>query len=48
MAEPSPPVFISRLNIEHFRELLTRGTDPAMRASVMRLLAEEEAKLKAR
>ena len=36
---------IARLNIEHFRRLLARETDESRRQVIMRLLAEEEAKL---
>lgn len=36
---------VARLNIEHYRRLLARETDEARRQTVMRLLAEEEAKL---
>jgi hypothetical protein len=36
---------IARLNIEHFRKLLERETDESRRAMLLRLLAEEEAKL---
>jgi hypothetical protein len=38
---------IARLNIEHFRKLLERETDESRRAMLLRLLAEEEAKLNA-
>jgi hypothetical protein len=38
---------IARLNIEHFRKLLERETDEERRAMLLRLLAEEEAKLNA-
>ena len=38
---------ISRLNIEHFRLLLARETDEAKQSTIMRLLAEEQAKLAA-
>jgi len=38
---------IARLNIEHFRKLLERETDEARRTMILRLLAEEEAKLNA-
>jgi hypothetical protein len=37
---------IARLNIEHFRRLLKTETDPAKRATITRLLADEEAKLR--
>jgi hypothetical protein len=36
---------IARLNIEHFRKLLERETDESRRAMLLRLLAEEEAKM---
>jgi hypothetical protein len=36
---------IARLNIEHFRRLLARETDESRRQVIMRLMAEEEAKL---
>jgi hypothetical protein len=36
---------IARLNIEHYRRLLARETDESRRQTIMRLLAEEEAKL---
>jgi hypothetical protein len=38
---------IARLNIEHFRKLLERETDESRRAMLLRLLSEEEAKLRA-
>ncbi len=38
---------IARLNIEHFRKLLERETDPDKRSMLLRLLAEEEGKLNA-
>ena len=38
---------VARLNIEHFRQLLARETDETKRQMILRLLAEEEAKLKA-
>jgi hypothetical protein len=38
---------IARLNIEHFKRLLEREADEAKRQMIMRLLSEEEAKLKA-
>ena len=37
---------IARLNIEHFSRLLASEIDDAKRATLLRLLAEEEAKLK--
>ena len=36
---------VARLNIEHFRQLLSESLDEAKREVVLRLLAEEEAKL---
>jgi hypothetical protein len=36
---------IVQLNIAYYRELLVRETDPKKRATVSRLLAEQEAKL---
>jgi hypothetical protein len=36
---------IARLNIEHYRKLLSVETDEVRRATLLRLLAEEEAKL---
>lgn len=36
---------VARLNIEHFRRLLARETDETRRQTLLRLLAEEEAKL---
>jgi len=38
---------IARLNIQHFRELLETEKDEAKRQMILRLLAEEERKLKA-
>jgi hypothetical protein len=38
---------LARLNIEHFRHRLDRETDETKRQMLVRLLAEEEAKLKA-
>ena len=38
---------IARLNIEHYRKLLAETTDEAKRQTLLRLLSEEEAKLKA-
>jgi hypothetical protein len=38
---------IARLNIEHFRRLLATETDKAKRTMILRLLAQEEAKLTA-
>jgi hypothetical protein len=37
---------VAHLNIEHYRHLLARETDDANRQTLMRLLAEEEAKLR--
>jgi hypothetical protein len=36
---------IARLNIEHFRKRLAEETDENTRQMILRLLAEEEAKL---
>lgn len=36
---------IARLNIEHYRKLLATETDETRRQTLLRLLAEEEAKL---
>ena len=36
---------VARHNIEHYRRLLAHETDEARRQTIMRLLAEEEAKL---
>jgi hypothetical protein len=36
---------IGRLNVEHFRRLLATDIDDAKRHTILRLLAEEEAKL---
>ena len=38
---------IAQLNIEHYRKLLAKETDEIKRATLVRLLGEEEAKLKA-
>lgn len=38
---------IARLNIAHFREKLATEQDPKSRQTLLRLLAEEEAKLAA-
>ncbi len=38
---------LARLNIEHFRKLLTDELDETRRQVLLRLLAEEEAKLAA-
>jgi hypothetical protein len=38
---------VARLNVEHFRKQLTEECDDAKRATLMRLLAEEEEKLAA-
>lgn len=37
---------VARLNIEHYKQLLAIETDAAKRQILMRLLAEEEAKLR--
>jgi hypothetical protein len=36
---------VAHLNIEHYRRLLASETDEARRQTILRLLAEEEAKL---
>jgi len=36
---------VAHLNIEHYRRLLAKETDDTRRQLLMRLLAEEEAKL---
>ncbi|MEJ2623813.1 MAG: hypothetical protein P8Z80_04505 [Pseudolabrys sp.] len=36
---------VAQLNVEHFRRLLAKETDETRRATLQRLLAEEEAKL---
>jgi len=38
---------VARLNIEHYRTLLAKETDETKRRTLIRLLAEEEAKLAA-
>jgi hypothetical protein len=38
--------FIARENVEHYKRLLTSECDEQKRRSVLRLLAEEEAKLR--
>jgi len=35
---------VARLNIEHYRKKLAEETDPDRRATLLRLIAEEEAK----
>lgn len=42
---PAVDQYVARLNIEHFKRKLAAETDPAKREMLMRLLAEEEAKL---
>lgn len=37
---------VARLNIEHYKQLLATETDDVKRQTLMRLLAEEEAKLR--
>jgi hypothetical protein len=37
---------VTRLNIEHYKKLLENETDEPKRQTLMRLLAEEEAKLR--
>ena len=36
---------VARLNIEHYKRLLERETDAARRQLLLRLLADEEAKI---
>ncbi|MBX3521281.1 MAG: hypothetical protein KF835_14820 [Xanthobacteraceae bacterium] len=36
---------VARLNIEHYRKLLIHETDESKRQAILRLLAEEEARL---
>jgi hypothetical protein len=36
---------VAHLNVEHYRRLLAKETDEARRQTLMRLLAEEEAKI---
>jgi hypothetical protein len=36
---------VAHLNIEHYRKLLTQEMDETTRQTILRLLAEEEAKL---
>ena len=38
---------VAQLNIEHFKKLLAKTNDEAEREKLLRLIAEEEAKLKA-
>jgi uncharacterized protein (UPF0216 family) len=40
------PRNIARLNVEHLRRQLAVETDPAKRATIEKLLAEEEAKFR--
>jgi hypothetical protein len=44
---PAVEKAIARLNIEHYRKLLTSEADDGKRQTLLRLLAEEEAKLAA-
>ena len=37
---------VARLNIEHYKRLLAAETDDARRQTLLRLLAEEETKLR--
>jgi len=39
--------FVARLNVEHYRKKIATETDEAPRQKLLRLLAEEEAKLAA-
>jgi hypothetical protein len=36
---------VAHLNIEHYKRLLAQETDTALRQQLLRLLAEEEAKI---
>ncbi len=38
---------VARLNIEHYRKLLAAEADESKRQTILRMLAEEEAKLNA-
>ena len=38
---------VARLNIKHFRKLLTQELDQTKQQTILRLLAEEEEKLRA-
>ena len=38
---------VAQLNIAHFKKLLAKTNDEAERAKLLRLIAEQEAKLKA-
>ncbi len=38
---------VARLNIEHYRQMLLEEMDETRRTTILRLLAEEEAKLAA-
>lgn len=42
----NPDQWIARANIEHFRRRLAEATDEAERRTIMRLLVEEEEKLR--
>jgi hypothetical protein len=39
--------FVARLNVEHYRKKIAAETDAVQRQKLLRLLAEEEAKLAA-
>lgn len=41
----STAAFVARLNIEHFKKKLAAETDESERKHLLRLLADEEAKL---
>ena len=45
--EDPVPKTIAHLNVQHFRKLLAQETDDTKRRTLLRLLAEEEAKLAA-
>ena len=38
-------IYVARLNIDHFRQLIATETDPKKLTLLRRLLADEEAKL---
>jgi len=44
---PTVDKLVAQLNIEHFRKQLATETDESKRQTILRLLAEEEAKLAA-
>lgn len=38
--------FVTRANIEHYRKMLAKETDKATRQTLVRLLSDEESRLK--